>query len=141
MFQSWLQPNAARFTYCVGANTEEGWYAIGNGNQRPATTLLAAAVAAPAGLIAAIAIPNFVKARSTSQQNACINNLRQIDAAKQQWALEKGMSANAMPSKEDLKPYLGRSAFPRCPQGGEYTIGAVNEPPTCSIPGHRLKAE
>ena len=47
-------------------------------------------VVAIIGLLAAIAIPNFVKARATSQANACINNLRQIDAAAQQWALEKG---------------------------------------------------
>ena len=50
-------------------------------------------VVAIIGLLAAIAIPNFVKARSTSQMNACINNLRQIDGAKQQWALEKGKTA------------------------------------------------
>jgi hypothetical protein len=46
-------------------------------------------VVAIIGLLAAIAIPNFVKARTTSQQNACINNLRLIDASKQQWALEQ----------------------------------------------------
>ena len=46
-------------------------------------------VVAIIGLLAAIAIPNFVKARTTSQTNACINNLRQIDGAKQQWALEQ----------------------------------------------------
>jgi len=45
-------------------------------------------VVAISGLLAAIAIPNFVKARATSQANACINNLRQIDAAANQWALE-----------------------------------------------------
>src|ERR1700691_4733209 len=45
-------------------------------------------VVAIIGLLAAIAIPNFVRARTTSQMNACINNLRQIDGAKQQWALE-----------------------------------------------------
>ena len=45
-------------------------------------------VVAIIGLLAAIAIPNFVKARTTSQQNACINNLRQYDGAVQQWVLE-----------------------------------------------------
>ena len=45
-------------------------------------------VVAIIGLLAAIAIPNFVRARTTAQMNACINNLRQIDSAKQQWALE-----------------------------------------------------
>ena len=47
-------------------------------------------VVAIIGLLAAIAIPNFVKARATSQMNACINNLRQIDAAANEFALEKG---------------------------------------------------
>ena len=50
-------------------------------------------VVAIIGLLAAIAIPNFVKARATSQANACINNLRQIDGAAQQWALEKGQKS------------------------------------------------
>jgi prepilin-type N-terminal cleavage/methylation domain-containing protein len=49
-------------------------------------------VVAIIGLLAAIAIPNFVKARATSQQNACINNLRQIDGAINEWALETGQS-------------------------------------------------
>src|SRR5579862_6544316 len=67
-------------------------------------------VVAIIGLLAAIAIPNFLKARSTSQQNACINNLRQIDAAKQQWALEKGKGATDTPGDTDITPYLGRGA-------------------------------
>ena len=49
-------------------------------------------VVAIIGLLAAIAIPNFVRARNTAQQNACINNLRQLDGGKQQWALENKQS-------------------------------------------------
>ena len=56
-------------------------------------------VVAIIGLLAAIAIPNFVRARTTSQQNACINNLRQIDGAKQQWALEMKQSSTATPGE------------------------------------------
>jgi prepilin-type N-terminal cleavage/methylation domain-containing protein len=52
-------------------------------------------VVAIIGLLAAIAIPNFVKARGTAQKNACINNLRQIDGAKEQWALENKKSSGA----------------------------------------------
>src|SRR5574342_1007832 len=52
-------------------------------------------VVAIIGLLAAIAIPNFIRARTTSQQNACINNVRQIDGAIQQWALENNQSASA----------------------------------------------
>ena len=54
-------------------------------------------VVAIIGLLAAIAIPNFVRARTTSQMNACINNLRQVDGAKQQWALETKQATNATP--------------------------------------------
>src|SRR6185437_8199277 len=84
-------------------------------------------VVAIIGLLAAIAIPNFLKARSTSQQNACINNLRQIDSAKQQWALEKGQAANATPADTDITPYLGRGAAGNlqsviCPLDGNKTF-------------------
>jgi hypothetical protein len=91
-------------------------------------------------LMMAIAIPNFVKARETAQMNACINNLRQIDAAKQEWALEKGKSPGDVPTVADLVPYLKDGKFPICPSGGTYTIGAVSNAPTCSIPSHKLQA-
>ena len=71
-------------------------------------------------------------------ENACINNLRQIDAAKQQWALENGKNAGDVPTAEDLKPFFKNGVFPTCPAGGTYTIGAVSNAPTCSIPGHKL---
>jgi hypothetical protein len=77
-----------------------------------------------------------VKARTVSQENACINNLRQLDAAKNEWALEKGKKAGDVPTKEDLLPYL--RSWPVCPSGGTYSINAVGEPPICSVPGHKL---
>jgi len=73
-----------------------------------------------------------------AQLNACINNLRQIDAAKQQWALENDKTADAIPSAQDLLPYFSNLVFPVCPSGGTYTINAVGVPPTCSVPGHVL---
>ena len=100
-------------------------------------------VVAIIGLLAAIAIPNFVRARTTAQQNACINNLRQIDSAKQQWALETRQATNATPVKTDIDPYLGRSGNASnvlCPAGGltitfdnSYTIGNVQTAPQCKI--------
>jgi septal ring factor EnvC (AmiA/AmiB activator) len=75
---------------------------------------------------------------AVAQLNLCINNLRQIDAAKQQWALENDRTANAIPSALDLLPYFEDGLFPVCPSGGIYTINAVDVPPTCSIPGHVL---
>ena len=89
-------------------------------------------------LMLAIAIPNFVKARDTAMQNACINNLRLIDGAKQQWALENSKKAGDVPTEADLKPFLKNGVYPACPAGGTYTIGAVSNSPTCSIAGHHL---
>jgi len=123
------------YSYSVGVNMPDGCLTVGNGNQSAADLVLLPAVAVP-GMLAAIAIPNFVKARTVSQQNACINNLRQIDAAKNEWALEKGKTNGDVPTKEDLLPYL--RSWPVCPAGGTYTINAVGVPPTCSIPGHVL---
>jgi len=100
-------------------------------------------VVAIIGLLAAIAIPNFVRARTTAQQNACINNLRQIDGAKQQWALEARQLSTAVPATTDIDPYLGRSGTTAnviCPADGtgnsfatSYSILAVNTPPLCLI--------
>jgi prepilin-type N-terminal cleavage/methylation domain-containing protein len=99
-------------------------------------------VVAIIGLLAAIASPNFVKARSTAQMNACINNLRIIDGAKQSWALEKGQLATAVPADTDIGPYLGRGGTvvgimcPVDPAKGfdtSYTVGAVNTAPLCKI--------
>ena len=71
-------------------------------------------------------------------QNTCNNNLRQIDGAKQQWALEKNKTDDAVPRVQDLLPYLKDGLFPVCPDGGSYAINAVGERPTCSLPGHIL---
>jgi hypothetical protein len=120
----------------VGANTPEGNVTIGNGSQSYANLALLPAVAVP-GMLAAIAIPNFVKARTTSQQNACINNLRQLDAAKQQWALENGKKSDDVPTMSDLKPYIRGKLT--CPAGGSYELHAVSVTPTCSVPGHEIQ--
>lgn len=96
-------------------------------------------VVAIIGLLAAIAIPNFVKARETSRTNACINNLRQIDGAKQQWALETSAAPNASPTASVL---YGSTAYiratPTCPAGGTYTIGNLATVPDCNIADHDL---
>jgi len=96
-------------------------------------------VVAIIGLLAAIAIPNFVKARATSQANACINNLRQIDAAAQQFALEaKETTGGPITWPSDLTPYIklnSGSSIPACPASGTYsmsTVGAVGYP-QCSL--------
>jgi prepilin-type N-terminal cleavage/methylation domain-containing protein len=100
-------------------------------------------VVAIIGLLAAIAIPNFVKARTTSQKNACINNLRQIDGAKQQYALENKVDTQVAgePAQALIQEYLGRGAaglWPECPAGGTYGIEDYVTAPTCTITGHVL---
>jgi prepilin-type N-terminal cleavage/methylation domain-containing protein len=96
-------------------------------------------VVAIIGLLAAIAIPNFVKARATSQANACINNLRQIDAAANQFALEaKKATGAAITFPSDLTPYIklnSASSIPGCPASGTYSEGTVGQLgfPKCSL--------
>jgi septal ring factor EnvC (AmiA/AmiB activator) len=75
---------------------------------------------------------------AAQQRTICINNLRQIDAAKQQWALENNKTADAIPSETDITPYLKGNVLPTCPAGGIYLINAVSTPPTCSVAGHVL---
>jgi len=133
--QSLMNPKQTAYSFTVGGNTPDGWLTTGNGSQSAAQALLIPAVAV-GGMLSAIAIPNFVKARTVSQENACINNLRQLDAAKQEWALEKSKKSTDTPIMDDLKPYLPK--IPLCPAGGDYTLNTVGEPPECSIPGHKL---
>lgn len=68
--------------------------------------------------------------------NGCINNLRQIDGAKQQWALENRKTATAVPTAQDLSPYFPNKTLPVCPGSGAYTFNTVAAAPVCSIPTH-----
>jgi prepilin-type N-terminal cleavage/methylation domain-containing protein len=96
-------------------------------------------VVAIIGLLAAIAIPNFVKARATSQANACINNMRQIDSAVQQFAIETGKKVgDPVNYPTDLSPYIklnSVNSIPGCPALGTYTVYPVANTPsvTCSL--------
>jgi len=88
-----------------------------------------------------VIVPNFARSRVTAAANPCVANLRIIDGAKQQWALEYKKTTNDAPSWATLRPYLGRgpaSMTPRCPEGGVYSLGRVGEPPRCTYPGHGL---
>src|SRR3954466_15889218 len=98
-------------------------------------------VVAIIGLLAAIAIPNFVKARTASQKNACIANLKQLDGAKATWALEQKKVSTDTPQDSDL---FGSTQYirdkPECPGGGTYTLDVVANKPSCSLAnsGHSL---
>jgi hypothetical protein len=100
------------------------------------------------GLLAAIAIPNNDSHRHTSPANACINNLRQLDAAANQFALEHSLTnGDRIHLPNDLTPYIklnSKSQIPPCPAGGHYFISRVGEVPTCSLgttvtPSHVLR--
>ena len=91
-------------------------------------------VVAIIGLLAVIAIPNFVRARDVSQQNACINNMRQIHYAKENWGLQNGMSGSDTPNSNEVGQYL-RGGFPNCPSSGTYTINNIDTAPSCSFHG------
>jgi prepilin-type N-terminal cleavage/methylation domain-containing protein len=98
-------------------------------------------VVAIIGLLAAIAIPNFVKARTLSQKNACIANLKQIEGAKANWAMEMKKNNADTPGDVDL---FGATQYvrvkPECPGGGTYALLPVDTLPTCSLSasGHAL---
>jgi prepilin-type N-terminal cleavage/methylation domain-containing protein len=102
-------------------------------------------VVAIIGLLAAVAIPSYVRARDTSQKNTCINSLRQLGAAVDQFALENRLASSATYTLDDLKSYLKLDTtgqLPSCPGGGTYSPGAcVTNPPVCSLSsaaGHAL---
>jgi competence protein ComGC len=100
---------------------------------------LAIVLAPILGLLAAIAVPNFVKAREASQRSACVANLRQIDGAKTAWALENKKLQTDTPEETDLfgaDKYIRQK--PTCPKGGDYSINPVDTQPTCTEAGHYL---
>jgi hypothetical protein len=87
-----------------------------------------------------VVIPNYIGPKRSGpvyKAYSCVNNLRQIDAAKQQWALENGKTnGDIIVTENDIRPYLGRGSegnIPQCPSGGKYTIGKLKEVPTCSL--------
>ena len=96
-------------------------------------------VVAIIGLLAAIAIPNLIRARTRSTATACINNLRQINDAKAQWALEAHQASTATPLDANLfGPGLYIKDKPVCPGGGQYDLRTVAETTLCDQPQHEL---
>ena len=94
-------------------------------------------VVAIIGLLAAIAIPNFIKARQASQRAACVANLKTMDGAKATWALEQRKTNTDSPTDADL---FGNTSYirekPSCPAGGSYSLNDVQTKPTCTIADH-----
>jgi prepilin-type N-terminal cleavage/methylation domain-containing protein len=96
------------------------------------------------GILLAIAVPNFVKARETSRTKSCISNLKQLDAAKEQWAMDNKKTTGDEPTMANL---VGSDNYikmePSCPSGGAYTINVIGTNPACSLAasGHTLTPE
>ena len=94
------------------------------------------------GTMAAIAVPNMIKARTESQKDICINNLRQINSAIQQWAVETKQPATAAVSETDVTPYMRSKAI--CPSGGtsfsdSYQVSTVSDSAVClKVPATHL---
>lgn len=92
------------------------------------------------GMLAALAIPAFTRARAAAQEETCIANLRTVSGAKQQWGLENFEPADAEPGTDDLNPYIkGGTAKCYCPAnpqrdfGSSYAINDLATDPTCKI--------
>src|SRR5829696_251790 len=96
-------------------------------------------VVAIIGLLAAIALPNFVKAREQSQKNACIENLSKIDGAKHAWAIENKKTSTDAPNTGDL---YGATLYirdePSCPASGTYSLNNVQTKPSCTVAAHSI---
>ena len=84
------------------------------------------------GILLAIAVPNFMKARDNSRAKACIANLTQISAAKEQAAMDLKLQDTDTPTQVQLSPdYI--KTWPTCPASGTYTINNIATNPTCTV--------
>lgn len=95
-------------------------------------------VVAIIGLLAVMAIPSYVRARNLSQINTCVNNLRQISGAIDQFAIEMGHTDSYSPTDLEVSAYMKGGVIPPCPAGGSYDITTVADNPTCSIGGNHV---
>ena len=84
-------------------------------------------VVAIIGLLAAIAIPNFVRARESAQLNSIANNLRILEGAKEQWALENKKATTDAVSTADLTTYLKNNTLPAPVVGETYVTATVSD--------------
>ena len=92
------------------------------------------------GLLASMAVPSFIKARTISQSKSCINNLRIMDSAKEQAAMEYGWGpttaiANGSADETNILAYIKRHVVPVCPGSGTYSWNNIGTDPSCTRGG------
>src|SRR5438105_14410015 len=93
------------------------------------------------GLLIGLALPNFIKARTRARQQLCIENLSQIESAKQIWGVENAKKDGDVPANAEL---IGASLYmkqdPTCPGGGTHSLNGIGANATCTIHGHSLQS-
>jgi prepilin-type N-terminal cleavage/methylation domain-containing protein len=97
-------------------------------------------VVAILGILLAVAFPNYLKSRTQARKQTCIENLSQIESAKQVWGVENGKKNGDVPEKADLigdNSYIKR--MPECGGGGTYDFKAIGTTATCTESGHVLE--
>ena len=86
------------------------------------------------GMLASISVPSFIKARDTASLNTIRSNVGTIDKVKQQWALERRLAGSVVPTEVDLQVYFKGAAMPVSVIGEVYSINAVDQPASASVP-------
>jgi hypothetical protein len=132
-------PNAVIFAIPAIFLAVAGWLFISKRKRplsRSGKVMVASVMALLFGFVIFVVIPDFVGMDYSSSQNTCVNNLRQLQAAKEEWALENGKTNGTLVTVGDITPYiqLDRDGhIPKCPAGGTYILGRVGEEVECSI--------
>lgn len=90
------------------------------------------------GILMAIALPNWVRAHEQSSRRSCLSNLRQMEQAKERFAIEQRKPQGGAMAWADLVPAYLRQQ-PDCPAGGEYSLEAIGSPPECTVSGHEMR--
>ena len=135
--QSLLQAGA---TCAVTEETPEGWIGTSHGGTGP-DKMVAACAVAPAAILSAVAVPNFLRARARSEATVIQQEMRMLDAAIDQWALENNKPKGTQPTTDDLKPFIktgtplynrlasnpGATSFPSSVQGFSIIIPRVGD--------------
>jgi prepilin-type N-terminal cleavage/methylation domain-containing protein len=89
------------------------------------------------GFLAGLGVPAFMRARASTQKGRCVDNMRQMSGAKEQWAVENFANNGDSVEEDAIAPFFKRG-FPTCPGGGDYELNVVGQDPTCNIGGHTI---